>query len=403
MKNKIKLKKSLNIILLFSIISLFIFIILNIYEYTTYRNEVNLKLNNIIYKIKEEYPNIKDKDIISIINGSKSNDTILRKYGIFIENDYVIKSLNNKFNIYLIINTIYLSVAILIIIIIFLLYDKRLDKDISNITNYIEQINKKNYNLELDDLTEDELSILKNEIYKTTIMLKESADNSLKDKIELKKSLEDISHQIKTPLTSILIMLDSIIDDPTMDNNTKLDFIINIKREVGNINFLIQSLLKLTKFDVNTIKFTKKSIFVNDLINDSIKNISTICDLKNIKINVSGNNNIKLKCDYMWQKEALTNIIKNSIEHSKENSNIDINYEENNAYISITIKDYGIGINKNDLPHIFKRFYKSVNSTNESMGIGLALSKAIIEKENGTIDVKSKINETIFIIKYYKI
>ena len=126
-------------------------------------------------------------------------------------------------------------------------YNHKREKDIKDIAKCIEEINKKNYELEIDSISEDELSILKNEIYKTTIMLKEAADNSTKDKINLKKSLEDISHQLKTPLTSILVMLDNIIEDPDMDSSIRNDFIVDIKRNVNNINFLVQTLLKLSK------------------------------------------------------------------------------------------------------------------------------------------------------------
>ena len=143
-------------------------------------------------------------------------------------------------------------------LIVFLKYNNSKDKKLKEITQYIEEINRKNYKLNIDDNTEDELSILKNEVYKTTIMLKEQAENSLNDKVNLKNSLSDISHQLKTPLTSITIMLDNIIDNPNMDQETRSEFIKDVKREITNINFLVQALLKLSKFDTNTIKFTNK-------------------------------------------------------------------------------------------------------------------------------------------------
>lgn len=125
--------------------------------------------------------------------------------------------------------------------------------------------------------------------------------------------------------------------------------------------------------------------------------------MKNIKINLNGNKEIKVKCDFKWQVEAITNILKNCIEHSNANSKISINYEENKIYSKIEIKDEGVGIDKEDLPHIFERFYKGKNSSSDSIGIGLALAKSIIEKNNGYISVNSKLNEgSIFTIKYFK-
>ena len=233
-------------------------------------------------------------------------------------------------------------------------------------------------------------------------MLKEQAENALKDKKNLKVSLEDISHQLKTPLTSILIILDNLIDDPDMEKSIREDFIRDIKREVSNINFLVQSLLKLSKFDASAITFIKEKRCISDIVNESIQNVSTLCDLKNIDIVWKGNKDIKMTCDFMWQVEAITNILKNAIDHSKENSEIHISYNQNNVYSSISILNEG-EIDKEDLPYIFERFYKGKNASKDSIGIGLALSKTIIEKEGGTISVHSSNNKTNFIIKYYHI
>ena len=252
-------------------------------------------------------------------------------------------------------------------------------------------------------MSEDELSILKNEIYKTTIMLKEAADNSNKDRIKLKKSLEDISHQLKTPITSILIMLDNIIEDPDMDASVRNDFIIDIKRNVANINFLVQTLLKLSKFDSNTVNFINKETKISDIVNESIKNVSSLSDLKNINIELNIKNNSKIVCDLKWQIEAITNLLKNAIEHSKDNEKVVITVDSNNVYSMIEIQDLGDGIAEKDLPHIFERFYKGENSTSESIGIGLALAKTIIEQDNGNISVDSDGNGTRFIVKYFKL
>ena len=278
-----------------------------------------------------------------------------------------------------------------------------LDKEINKITKCIEQINRRNYKLELDDMSEDELSILKNEVYKTTIMLKESAENSNKEKLELKDSLSDISHQLKTPITSILIILDNLIEDPEMDKYTREDFIRDIKREINSINFLVQSILILSKLDTNTINFIEEEVELKKLVNYAIKNVSILSDLKNVNVNLRVESNSVIKCDFKWQVEAISNILKNCIEHSNDNSDVVVTIEDNKVYSKITIKDNGGGIDKDDLPHIFERFYKGKNSTENSVGIGLSLSKNIIEKNNGIILCKSEIGKgTEFIIKYMK-
>ena len=402
MKNKIELKKILIIVSLIIMLFLVTFLILNIYEYHSYNLNFNQKINSIVEILKKKYPLITDEEIIEIINSEEKESNLLKKYGFYLEKDIVIIKNNHKFLKHLIINSLFLLSSLIIILVIFIKYNQKKDREITEIINLIKEINKKNYSLDLNSFSEDELSILKSEIYKTTIMLKENAENSLKDKEDLKKSLEDISHQIKTPLTSILIILDDLIDNPDMDNNTRLDFIRDLKREIGSINFLVQALLKLSKFEANTINFIEEKVLINDIIVNAIKNVSALSDLKNIEVLVKNNEKIYLKCDFKWQVEALTNIVKNAIDHSKENSKVVIDYKENNVYKEITVTNYGKPISKHDLNHIFERFYKGENANQESIGIGLALSKAIVESNNGKISVISDNKETKFIIKYFK-
>ena len=233
------------------------------------------------------------------------------------------------------------------------------------------------------------------------IKLKESAENSLQDKKNLKKSLEDISHQIKTPLTSILIMLDNLIDDPNMDAETRQWFIRDIKKNVNNINFLVQALLKLSKFDTNTVNFIREKKRLVEIVSNAKQKVSALCDLKKVKIESDGDKNASIKCDFKWQVEALTNVLKNCVEHSKTNGKIIVTYGKNNAYSFITVKDFGDGIDEYDINHIFERFYKGKNAKEDSIGIGLALSKTIIESDNGKITVESDNTGTKFVIKYF--
>lgn len=397
MKNK-TIKKyilSLIILLIFNVSLIFI---LNRYEYKMYAKNYNDKINSIISNIKNRYPNIEESDIIEIINNEEDSEDILSKYGIdsITKNDKV----NNKIRI---ISLIIIITFDSLIILIFYLYDKNKSKKIKEITKMISKINNRQFDIDINDFNEGELSILKNEISKTTIMLRQVADNSVKDKLNLKDSLGDISHQLKTPLTSITIMIDNILDSPDMNEKTRKKFLINIKREILNINFLVMSLLKLSKFDANVVKFNKESVYLKDIIIESIKNVSMIKELKNITIKVSGDDNIKLLCDFKWQVESITNILKNSIEHTSEYGTVEVNYSENKLYTRILIKDNGKGIDSGDLPHIFDRFYKGENGSDDSFGIGLSLSKTIIEKEVGSITVKSTPNiGTIFTIKYLK-
>ena len=404
MKNKIEFKKAIICSCISIILIAIIFLTASIYQYKVYTNNFNTKLGMIITTIESNYPDGDKNELIEIINSTTDiNYDLFKEYGIDLKSDSIILQNDNAFIKFSITNLCLIIGLALIVMAIFIRYNKSKDKKLKEITRYIEEINNKNYKLDIEDNTEDELSILKNEIYKTTVMLKEVAENSVKDKVNLKDSLSDISHQLKTPLTSISVMLDNITDNPDMDSKTRNEFIKDIRREIINVNFLVNSLLKLSKLDANSVHFINKDVSIDEIITEAIKNVSVLCDLKNVNIFVNGDKKININCDLKWQVEAITNILKNCVEHSNDNSKIEIFYEENNVYSKIEIKDYGVGIDKEDLPHIFERFYKGKNSSNESVGIGLALAKSIIESNNGYIDVESEVGKgSLFTIKYFK-
>ena len=402
MKNKIELKKYIKLSILITTIFLILTLIINTYEYIKYNQNFNNKIEEIIYVLEKKYPLLSENEILTILNGKSKKTDTFKKYGIDINREAILVENDKIHNKFLLINIITTTIFIILMITTFFIYSRKREKNINEITEYIRQINKKNYELKIDSISEDELSILKNEIYKTTVMLKETAENSKKDKVDLKKSLEDISHQIRTPLTSIIIMLDNIIENQNMDEKTKNNFIREIRRNIININFLVENILKLSKLESNTVEYKKEKNFLTNILKESIKNVSLLCDLKNIKIVINGEKNIKMTCDIKWQIEAITNILKNCIEYSEENQKIYVEYNQNNVYTKITIKDFGKGISDKDLPNIFKRFYKGKNSSKDSIGIGLALSKAIIEEDNGNIEVVSSNKGTVFTIKYYK-
>lgn len=396
MKNKKKYSK----LIMFTLIIFGIIILLNVMLYYQVNKNYNNKIVNIISTIKEKYPEIKDDEIFDMIKNNVKTNTFNR-YSFDLDGIVLIKENKTIFVSYFIILLFIYLIICLVYLTIIINNDKMKEKEINEVIKIIEEINNKNYSFKMKDINEEDLSLLKNEIYKTTIMLNEISEISKKDKKELEESLEDISHQLKTPLTSILIMIDTLLDDEDMDQNTREDFLRNMKREVMNINFLVKSILKLSRLDTNTVKFISKKESVKEIINEAILNVSLLSDLKNVKIETNLSDSFII-CDYKWQIEALTNILKNSIEHSYENNKVLIESSENNAYVKIIIKDFGTGIAKEDINHIFERFYKGKDSDYDSIGIGLALSKSIIEKQNGKISVESSDDGTTFTIKYFK-
>lgn len=401
MKNKIN-KKVLIFIIITTVISVSFFSFILNYQYRSYTKNYNESINSIIYEITLKYPDINEYDLIEVLDSNKNSNDILSKYGINDKNSSIIEN-DKLFKKYIIIDLLVLVVIILVIYLFFIINKFKRTKKINKIIELISKINRRNFAIDIEDYTEDELSALKQEIYKTSLMLRSEADNSLKDKLNLKDSLSDISHQLKTPLTSITIMIDNILDNEEMDSKTRRKFLINIKREIININFLVQNLLKISKFDANVIKFNKEEVFIKDIVNEAIKKVSALSELKGISIKVSGDKNATINCDFMWEVEAISNIIKNSIEHINSDGFVEINYTKNKAYSRILIRDNGIGIDSDDLPYIFDRFYKGKNTNRDSVGIGLALSKSIIEKDNGSVSVKSTPNiGTIFTIKFFE-
>ena len=370
---------------------------------------LNEKIAEIMGKISESNPEIDSREIIEILNSAKNTEQYekgkkeLSKYGIEIDKINSIKLIENQMKTNLKLNVLIILLFSILWMTIIILYLRKRDKKIKQITNYINQIKNKKYDLNIEENTEDELSNLKNELYKITIMLKEESEISKKDKENLKMSVEDISHQLKTPLTSITIMLDNLKDNPNMEEKTKQKFIFEISKQVEWINWLVISMLKLSKLDANVVQFYDEKINLNKFIGEIIKNLEIPIEVKNQKIIIDGDENVSFIGDYKWQQEAITNIIKNCIEHNANNGTIYINYEENSLFTKITIRDEGEGIPKEDLKHIFERFYKGKNSSENSVGIGLALAKNIIEKNNGMINCKSELDKgTEFVIKYMK-
>lgn len=408
MRNKIRLKRCL--VWSAIVVGVFLFLAAGMqhWTYQMYTANYNRALLQMMATVKDSDSNVSEQELMEILNtevfvsGEQEAD-FAKKYGIDLTTDSLLLANDTTYR-RVVAGSLGLVLAFAAILMgVFLHYNREKDRELEKITGYIEQINQKNYRLELEELSEDELSILKTEIAKTTVMLKEAAEYAIEEKKKLRDSLSDISHQLKTPLTSMSVLLDNLVDDPEMSSDTRQQFLRQIRREITNINFLVQSLLKLSKLDSGTIVFRKESVHAREIVEEAVRNVSALSDLRSVRIELKTADSDEICCDARWQVEAVTNILKNAVEHSYEGGLVKIEILSNASYVAISIRDYGQGIRPEEEKHLFERFYRGSNASKDSMGIGLALAKAIVEEDHGHISVELSEIGTRFIVKYFLI
>ncbi|WP_066190531.1 sensor histidine kinase [Gracilibacillus timonensis] len=273
---------------------------------------------------------------------------------------------------------------------------------LQQLTQYLRRIMAGDTSLDVRDNREGDLSIVKNELYKMTRMLSEQQEMLQEDKDQLTDAISDISHQLKTPLTSMTVMAD-LLSDATLPDPKRQEFTRHLQKQLERMEWLVSSLLTLSKLDAGTVQFAKEKVQVQDLIAEVIAPMEIPMELKELHWNIQGDEQTSFTGDKNWTKEACINLLKNAIEHTPTAGKIDIHFKENTLYTEIIIQDTGKGISKEDLPHIFKRFYKGSHAANGSVGIGLAMSHSIITSQQGDIEVMSRLGEgTSFIVKFYK-
>lgn len=385
-----------------------------------YKNMENTYIRCIMENVINQYPDFDMEEIAIILNKSygelESSTTseefysILRKNGIT-DNTFYIKDMSDIRNVNIIVSTLIIGVMSVLFIICFCMYLRRRKKDIFELQDYMDKISRGNYELEINDNSEDELSSLKNSLYKIMVYMKEQADSARIKKVMLAQSVSDISHQLKTPLTSTQVLLDNLNDNPDMDYSTRKKFIYEALNQVNGMSWMIVSMLKLSRIDAGVVEFNNENISINKIIEEAVGNLEVIAEIKNVNIekNIDNRNedelnksDIYIKGDYNWNREALQNIIKNAIEHSNDKGTVKINITDNDVYTAVYITNRGEKLSDKQQKQIFERYYSEAKYEDNSMGIGLPLAKAVIEKQGGYISVESDDEETVFIVKYIK-
>ena len=288
----------------------------------------------------------------------------------------------------------------IILTMIFAVVTKRRYKNLNDLNDYLSLVCKGIYDMNIDDNTEGELSILKNNLYKVITLLQSKNEYLKNDKLYLADSIADISHQLKTPLTSMMMMCELLENEENPDK--RQEFVAVINNQLSKMKWLITNILKISKLDADATEFKREEVSISKVLDDSLKPFVLTAELKNIAIQDNANDFV-FNGDESWTVEAVSNIVKNCLEHTNDGGKIIIASDSTNLYNKLTISDNGCGIAEEDLPHIFERFYHGKNSSKESVGIGLALAKTVFEKENASVSVESKQGRgSVFEIRFYK-
>ncbi|HOQ07968.1 MAG TPA: HAMP domain-containing sensor histidine kinase [Clostridiales bacterium] len=290
----------------------------------------------------------------------------------------------------------------LLFTIIHFLSDRKRYRKISELSDEINKILHSRHTLDFNEYAEGELSILSSEIYKMTVRMREQAELLKNDKQYLADSMANISHQIRTPLTSANLIA-ALLQKPDLTYERRLKLTQEMMSLLEHIDHLVTVILKLSKFDAGTVELKKETVYLSDLIRKASDPLLIPMELRNQQLLVNINGNGSFVGDLAWTAEAVGNVLKNCMEHTPEGGMIRIDASENALFTEIVISDNGSGIDEDDLPHLFERFYRGKNTSGQNYGIGLALARLIISEQNGTIKAENaREGGAKFTIRFYK-
>lgn len=288
----------------------------------------------------------------------------------------------------------------LITITIFLLTEYYRYRKLQKLSTDLDNLLISGIPLPITEYNEGELSILANQIQKITLLLKESAEAVQADKKYLADSLADISHQLRTPLTAMNLTA-SMLRNPELSTEKRIELSRELRNLLIRTDWLVETLLKLSKLDAGTVKLLQKPVRVADLIARAAGPLAIPMDLRDHRLVVCCKDEA-FAGDLVWTAEALGNILKNCSEHTPAGGTITITAIETALYTQIEVKDTGPGFNPQDIPHLFERFYKGGNASENSYGIGLALARTVITAQNGIVQAMNGESGAKFVIKFYK-
>lgn len=275
-------------------------------------------------------------------------------------------------------------------------------QELRRLNEEIDRILHGNTHLELSRFCEGDINVLRDEIYKMTVRLREQTERLSADKRELADALADISHQIRTPLTALNLM-NARLSGGGLTGEERQRICMDMKKMLGRIEWLVTSLLKMSKLEADAISFNMEEICMRELAEAALEPLRIPAEIRNIQIGVSGEAAVSFTGDRSWTLEAVGNIMKNCLEYTPQDGKICVSWEENPLYVQLAVTDSGPGIAPEDLPHLFDRFYRGKNAGEGSFGIGLSLAQMIVSRENGVIRAENvPEGGSRFTVRFYK-
>lgn len=371
------------------------------------RREYTALAAGILENMQQAYPQISEDELIRLLETPKHTERgqeLLARYGIFAE--YGSRTFDGQekrlwyfqaeMNLFLI---LVLALGILLI----LLYLQKRQRRIEELQRYLEQLSRGNYRMELEENQDDELGGLRNEIYRITVQLKESAALEQHRRQALSNSVTNISHQLKTPMTSMTILLDNLTENEDMDEMTRHHFLSEVRRQLTGMTWLIAAMLKLSRLEAGVVELERVPVQAQRLVEKCFDRLQSTAEWGEIRLEGELQPGASLTVDENWTVEALCNIVKNAIEHSPAGSSVQVLTSENEVYTEIRVTDSGTGISQEERKKLFQRFYRGSNAAQDSIGIGLALAKEVVEQQHGHIQVESQEGKgTVFSLKFMK-
>ena len=371
------------------------------------RKEYDGFLASVFGNVTAAYPEVSEEELVRVLKEGGNEDrgaALLAGYGIFQEYGSESFTVQEEMlsNLRAGTNVLFLLLFCLIFL-EFLRYLQKRYRNIRGLEYYMDRLNHVGYCLDMEENGDDELSSLRNEIYKLAVTLKEQAGNALSQKRALADSVTDISHQLKTPLTSSLVLIDNLWENPDMDRETRQHFLAEIMNQITGMSWLTTAMMKLSRLDAGVVEMHRSRFALNSFVEEVLQRLEVAAELRQVSFKVAVPEGAFLWADRKWTGEALMNIVKNAVEYSPAGSCVEISGDDNEVYTQIAVRDHGEGITKEEAEKLFGRFYNRNSAREDSMGIGLALAKEVVEKQNGYISVDSGAGGgTMFILRFLK-